>query len=110
MGLVKRRSLVAAIALLSGAIAGCESAHSESVTTRDSARADSVARARQDSINRAQPGYVIDSILPVEEELRRFRDAIGGAPVTALSGGSPSRDALARRVVAAVTANDTTEM
>ena len=39
----------------------------------DSIRRDSVARARQDSINRTLPGYVVDSILPIEEEVRRFK-------------------------------------
>src|ERR1043165_2290911 len=63
----------------------------------DSARADSIARARQDSINRTLPGYVIDSLLPVDEELRRFRAAIGGEPVPAFVAGSPSREALAKR-------------
>jgi hypothetical protein len=76
----------------------------------DSARADSVARARQDSTNRAQPGYVIDSVLPPAEELRRFRDAIGGAPATALTGGSASREALARRLVNAVAKRDTADL
>ena len=72
----------------------------------DSVRADSIARARQDSINRASPGYVVDSILPVEEELRRFRVAIGGQPVTALAGGSASREALVRRFMKALAAAD----
>jgi hypothetical protein len=57
-------------------------------------REDSVARARQDSINRAQPGYIVDSVLPVEEELRRFREALGGTPATKLANGSESREAL----------------
>ncbi|MDP9205133.1 MAG: hypothetical protein M3P12_06715, partial [Gemmatimonadota bacterium] len=76
----------------------------------DSARADSINRARQDSINRASPGYVIDSILPVEEELRRFRSAIGGQPVTAFSGGSGSREALVRRFMKALAANDSVDL
>jgi len=76
----------------------------------DSARADSVVRARQDSTNRAQPGYVVDSALPPAEELRRFRDAIGGAPATTLTGGSASREALSRRLVLAVARRDTTDL
>lgn len=76
----------------------------------DSARADSIARARQDSTNRAQPGYVVDSALPPAEELRRFRGAIGGAPATALTGGSTSREALARRLVNAVAKRDTADL
>jgi hypothetical protein len=76
----------------------------------DSVRADSMARARQDSIDRAQPGYVVDSILPVEEELRRFRAALPGDSATALTGGSPSREALVKRFVRALAANDTADL
>jgi len=79
-------------------------------TVADSAARDSLARARQDSINRAQPGYVVDSILPVAEELRRFRAALGGDSAVRLVGGSPSRDALVRRFVRALAANDTADL
>lgn len=68
---------------------------------------DSLARARQDSMNRAQPGYRIDSILPIEEALRRFRTALPGPAPTALSGGAPGRDALVRSFVRALEAADT---
>jgi hypothetical protein len=93
--------------------AGCKADEIRSETPRasaDSVRADSIARARQDSLNRAQPGYVIDSILPVEEELRRFRAALPGDSATALAGGSPSREALVRRFVRALAANDTADL
>lgn len=76
----------------------------------DSVRTDSIARAKQDSINRAQPGYVIDSVLPVEEELRRFRAAVGGTPATSLANGSPSREELVRRFVRDVAARDTADL
>ncbi|MEO7965827.1 MAG: hypothetical protein ABIT38_18100, partial [Gemmatimonadaceae bacterium] len=76
----------------------------------DSLRSDSIARARQDSTNRSLPGYVVDSILPVEEQLRRFRIAVGGEPVTRLNDGSPSRDALVRRFLRAVVAADSIEL
>lgn len=76
----------------------------------DSARADSIARARQDSINRTLPGYVVDSILPVEEELRRFRTALPGDSVVALSNGSRSREALVQRFVKSLARNDTTDL
>lgn len=76
----------------------------------DSLRSDSLARARQDSINRAQPGYVVDSILPVAEELRRFRAALPGDSAVALTGGSTSREALVRRFVRALSANDTADL
>lgn len=59
-------------------------------------------------MNRAQPGYIIDSILPTEEALRRFRTALPGPAPTALSGGMPGRDALVRAFVRALEAADTT--
>lgn len=67
-------------------------------------RADSAARARQDSINRAQPGYVVDSILPVEEQLRRFR--VDLPEVTTLASDARSREAIVREVVSAVEKGD----
>jgi hypothetical protein len=78
--------------------------------TADSIRTDSIARARQDSINRAQPGYIVDSIFPVQEEIRRFRAAIGGTAVTALQGGATTREELIRRFVRAVAGADTTAL
>jgi hypothetical protein len=89
--------------------AAADSMRADSIRT-DSVRRDSIARARQDSINRAQPGYVIDSLLPVEEELRRFRKTVGGAPVTALSNGSRSREELVKRVVRAVANRDSADL
>ena len=83
---------------------------SDSVARADSVRSDSAARARQDSINRATPGYVVDSLLPPEEEARRFRSAFPGGSATAFTGGAPSRDALVRRFVRALAAADTNEL
>lgn len=65
---------------------------------------DSVARVRQDSINRAQPGYVVDSILPPDEALRRFQESVVNPG--ALVHGAASRDALVHQFVRAVEAND----
>lgn len=48
---------------------------------------------------------VVDSILPLEEALRRFRADL--VETTALQGGSASRDALVRRFVRAVETQDT---
>ena len=76
----------------------------------DSTRADSIARARQDSINRASPGYIIDSIRPVEEELEQFRQAIGGSDVTRFANASPSRNALVQRFMSALSRGDTAEL
>jgi hypothetical protein len=87
------------------AVAGCGRGHG----APDPARADSLARARQDSINRAQPGYIVDSIRPIEEELRRFRADIPSPP-TALAGGATSRDELVRQFVRALEQGDTTRL
>ena len=76
----------------------------------DSASADSIARARQDSINRSQPGYVVDSARTPDEDLRRFRDALGGTPAIELQGGSTSRTDLVRRLVNAVGRGDTAQL
>ena len=102
---------------------GCSPARDEPATARspqDSVLADSIARARQDSINRRLPGYVVDSILPVEEELRRFRLAVReqGAStgtdtndiVTALTSGSVSREALIRRFIRALATSDSSDL
>lgn len=109
--MVRRRSLFLLIA--SASVACSTSAAKEARRpdpVADSVRTDSIARARQDSINRAAPGYVIDSILPVEEELRRFRRAVGGAEVTELRGGSRSRDALVRRFLKDLSTRDSVDL
>jgi hypothetical protein len=49
---------------------------------------------------------IVDSILPIDEELRRFRSALGEEP-TSLLGGAPSLDALVERFVSALEAADT---
>ena len=80
---------------------------SDSTARADSIRSDSAGRARQDSVNRSTPGYVIDSLLAPEEEARRFRAAFPGDRATAFTGGAPSRDALVRRFLRALAASDT---
>jgi len=110
---MKSFGFTAAAIVLSSAIAACDSAHGAQSAAKvhaDSVRADSIARARQDSMNRAQPGYVVDSILPIEEEMRRFSAAIGGTPVTALGHASPSRDALVKRIVGDVSRADSADL
>jgi hypothetical protein len=72
---------------------------------RDSLERDSLERARRDSVNRARPGYVIDSILPVEEEIRRFQATLADRP-DSLAGGATSRTALVRAFVRAVERGD----
>ena len=90
--------------------AGCDASPpladpSDTLAARIGGAGDSIARVRQDSINRAQPGYVIDSILPVEEEIRRFQAALVDRPQT-LSGGAADRTSLVRSFVEAIERND----
>jgi hypothetical protein len=66
-------------------------------------------RSRQDSIVRSRPGYIIDSILPVEEEIRRFQATIPDRP-TRFSSGAHSRPELVARFVRAIEKNDTTAL
>jgi hypothetical protein len=102
---------LAILPMIAGVVlSACTAASGSTRSSADSARNDSLARARQDSVNRAQPGYVIDSILPPEEELRRFRAAFGGDSATSLVGGSQSRDALVKRFVHAVATRDTADL
>ena len=51
---------------------------------------------------------VVDSILPPEEALRRFRENL--PPVSALEHAEPSRDSLVRRFIRAVEERDTTTL
>jgi hypothetical protein len=51
-----------------------------------------------------QPGDVIDSILPMQEYERRFREGL--PEVATLSGGAASREELAKRFLVAVAARD----
>ena len=79
-------------ALVAAAIAGCD---------RPSVEADGRAAASPDPRN--TPGYIVDSIHPPEEALRRFRGAL--QPVSTLDGPT-SRDALVQRFIQAVEASD----
>ena len=101
-------ALFAAVAL--AACDGRASVHqAEAASMSDSgltaARAEA-ERARQDSIVRARPGYVVDSILPVEEEIRRFQATIPRRP-TGFTGGATTRAALVRSFVRALEQRDT---
>lgn len=55
------------------------------------------------------PATAVDSILPIEEEIRRFRLDVPETP-TRLSGGATSRDALVRRWVTAIETRDSTAL
>lgn len=54
----------------------------------------------------ARRGGVVDSILPIEEEIRRFRATLEREP-TSLAGGAGSREALVRMLVRALEGEDT---
>ena len=103
-------SLLASVIVITNACSPGSDQQQLVAATPDSARADSLARARQDAINRAMPGYVVDSILPVNEELRRFRTAVGGDPVVALRNGSTAREALVKRFVKALVGLDSADL
>ena len=57
---------------------------------------------------RAAPARVVDSIVPGEVAIARFREGI--PEVTALVGGAPTRDALVGRFVRALEGRDTTAL
>jgi hypothetical protein len=100
-------------ALTLGIASGCQrgATPADAATLRaDSLRRDSIARARQDSVNRTLPGYVVDSILPVDEEVRRFKATIGGEPVSWFAHASASREALVRRIVRDVARGDSVDL
>ncbi|HJU73144.1 MAG TPA: hypothetical protein VJ717_05315 [Gemmatimonadaceae bacterium] len=84
-------------------IDACACYDAQAVT--DSLHSDSAARAIQDSINRAQPHYIVDSIFPIAEEIRRFN--ADSPPVDSLRGGAKGRQALVRRFTAALAKHDT---
>lgn len=92
--------------MMAGLMAGCGEGHAAAV---DSARADSLARVRQDSVNRAQPGYIVDSILPIEEQLRRFRTGLAEAP-DSFDSDISTADELVRTVIRSLEAADTTAL
>jgi hypothetical protein len=95
--------MAAAALLLQAAVVAC--ARYEASASTDSAHADSVARVRLDSITRAQPGYIVDSIFPIEEEIRRFNEGLERP--AALEGGATSRSELVRLFAAALRRSDT---
>ncbi len=104
--------IAVAVAPLALSLSACQRAATADAATvhADSLRRDSIARARQDSINRTLPGYVVDSILPLDEEIRRFESKIGGTPASSLAHASASREALVRRIVADVARGDSIDL
>lgn len=84
---------IAGLVLVVVAVAGCE--------RLDSEVAAEVALQQME----APPAYV-DSVFPIEEEVRRFRAQLGGASAAGLQGGAASRDELVARFMAALEARD----
>ena len=102
--------LLAAVATL--ACDGREAIRTAQVSAPDSttlARRAEAERAHQDSIVRARRGYIVDSILPVEEEIRRFQATIPVRPA-AFSNAARSRPELVTQFVRALEHNDTTAL
>ena len=95
-------AVVAALVVVVG-VAAC----GVSPDVRPDERSGEALRASIDSANRLRTGYVIDSILPPEAELARFRAAVGGAPVTELGGAARSRSALVDQAMSALLRADT---
>jgi hypothetical protein len=112
--LIRRVSFRPFFVVALAALAACEGGSGVSSARAEGAPNDSVARAarveseraRQDSIVRARPGYVIDSILPVDEEIRRFQSTAGDRPAELLDGAR-SREELVARFVATLERGDT---
>ncbi|MGQ0643437.1 MAG: hypothetical protein ACT4P6_22045 [Gemmatimonadaceae bacterium] len=92
-----------AAALVAAAVVACTD-HT-AIAGSDSMRLDSLTRAQQDSVNRAQPGYVVDSIFSAGEESRRFN--AGMARPAALAGSAASRGELVRLFSRALQRHDT---
>jgi hypothetical protein len=92
---------IAAVALVAG---GCQRPDASS------ARAGSAGppASAEDGSRRPRPGYAVDSVLPPEEALRRFR--AGLTPVARLAGGATSRDRLVAAFVRAVETRDTSAL
>lgn len=82
---------LSALLLLSGIVA-CADAPAEAP---EEASPDSVA-----------PTTIVDSILPIEEEIRRFKQEVGET-ASELEGGATSRDELVTEFVEALSARDT---
>jgi hypothetical protein len=88
------------------ALAGCTASDTRDRGADPDAQSLVATAVAADTSYRQRPGYVVDSILPVEEELRRFRDGLGPVPA-AFEGGATSRQELVRRFFRALAAADT---
>jgi len=89
-----RSTATTAACLVAAALLGC-----------DQRTTGTAAHGQGDGSAGARAGQVVDSILPIEEELRRFRADIPEAP-TELTGGATSRTALVEQFVRALEQRD----
>lgn len=67
-------------------------------------------RTTESAVRTDTPRVIVDSIFPVEEEIRRFKAARTDAAASELSHASLSRDELVRRLMAALESRDTAEL
>ena len=91
--------LLTRILLIGAVAAACTRTESEQPVNAAAGASTDTARPWR------KPGDKVDSILPMREYLRRFR--LGLAEPAELIGGAGSRNELARRFFAAVSARDT---
>lgn len=69
-------------------------------------RGDGMLVPSPDSL-RKTPGYVVDSIFPPDETLRRFQATVRAERPSRLAGGAPDEESLLRRYWAALVRHDT---
>jgi hypothetical protein len=116
----RRQGLVAllgmtAVAILASLTLACDggpsvrAAQASSADSAELARRTDMELIRQDSLVRAHPGYIVDSILPVEEEIRRFQATLGDRP-SGFANGATSRSGLVAAFARALEHNDTTAL
>jgi len=100
-----RRLASALVAAFLTAAAGCDQGNVSAAP----AKSDSASAALTAASSKPTPnGGVIDSALPLDEELRRFRANL--PRVTALEHAAPSREALVQQFIRALERNDTTAL
>lgn len=69
-------------------------------------RTDGLIVPSPDSLRRI-PGYIVDSIFPPAEAIRRFQATVEGPAPTRLTGGAPDTETLLRRYWSALVRHDT---
>lgn len=98
-------SLVCAAAITGCAKESGAGAGADSTSPMVERRSDGVLIASAESLRKI-PGYVVDSVFPPDEALRRFRAEPGSERVDSLSGGATNVRALFEAYVAALQSRD----